>query len=476
MNPRAAPIESYMRRVLAGVALMLLTLLLAGYLGQRETEADGWWYLQLAALAGLLALLGIWLYRCKYSVAGPLQRVVEWASRIRQGDFSARLDGDMGRLSSLQDDINRLADWLQSLADEKSRRLEAKTKSLQLLYDVSAEINRSPNIEYLVSEFLVSLMEVVGARYAEAYLYDASGEEKLLSSLGDDAWFTASRLESENTLEERCITIPLQFHGRVHGEYRLYLKEHVRELPEDMAQLLASIGRNLGMAVEKVRQEQESARLSLMEERARMANELHDSLAQTLASLRFQVRTLDDLMHQDDELATWTQMEKVEGMLDEAHRELRNLIGQFRAPIDPGGLIPAIKKAVTRFRTETGLPIFFHHQWGDLELPPEWEVEIARIVQEALANIRKHSNAGMARILLRRSGRGHYLVLIEDDGIGFGERKDSGHPGEHIGLSVMQERARRIGGELKIESEPGEGTLILLSFDYPVDQSGESGN
>ncbi|MEA3292123.1 MAG: histidine kinase [Pseudomonadota bacterium] len=444
---------------------MLILVLLTGLSGWRSGPG-GWWYLQLAALVVLLLLIGMWFYHCRRSVADPLQRIAEWASSIRQGDFTARVSGEMGRLSAVQDDINRLAEWLQSLADEKSRSLENKSKSLQLLYDVSTGINQSPDVESLVSEFMLSLMEVVGAPYGEALTYPEGGGERLLSNAGDVEWFETAKREAEMALEERCITIPMQFQGRVYGEYRLYLKEHIRELPEEVAQLLSSIGRNLGMAIEKVGQEKESVRLSLVEERARMANELHDSLAQTLASLRFQVRTLDDLMHQDDEVATWTQMEKVEGILDEAHKELRHLIGQFRAPIDPGGLIPAIRKSVTRFRTETGLPIFFHHQWGDLELPQHWEVEIARIVQEALTNIRKHSGASMVRILLRDTGNGHYLVLIEDDGIGLGEPEDSEHPGEHIGLSVMQERAQRIGGELRIESEPGEGTLILLSFDY----------
>ena len=202
-----------------------------------------------------------------------------------------------------------------------------------------------------------------------------------------------------------------------------------------------------------------------MEERVSLANELHDSLAQTIASLRFQVRVLDETLHQGDESATWQEMERVEKSLEQAHIELRELIAHFRAPIDKQGLIPAIEKTVSRFRQEEAdTAIFFQNRWHDVELAEETEVHILRVIQEALANIKKHSQANTVRILLRQDQTGNYIVLIEDDGIGFAESKPVSleHPGQHIGLSVMQERAQSVGAELTIESEAGEGTRILL--------------
>ena len=80
-----------------------------------------------------------------------------------------------------------------------------------------------------------------------------------------------------------------------------------------------------------------------------------------------------------------------------------------------------------------------------------------------MSNIGKHSNARNARILLNGEGKGVYTLLIEDDGEGMAPVSAS-RPGEHIGLSVMRERAERLPGELTIESEPGEGTRIVLTF------------
>jgi two-component system nitrate/nitrite sensor histidine kinase NarX len=85
-------------------------------------------------------------------------------------------------------------------------------------------------------------------------------------------------------------------------------------------------------------------------------------------------------------------------------------------------------------------------------------------VQEALTNTRKHAQAHTVRVLLRCRPAGGYLLLVEDDGVGFELPNRNGHPGEHIGLSIMEERARRLGGQLRIESEPGEGTRVELTY------------
>ena len=93
---------------------------------------------------------------------------------------------------------------------------------------------------------------------------------------------------------------------------------------------------------------------------------------------------------------------------------------------------------------------------------------MVRIVQEALANIKKHAKADSVRILMSSTAEGHCSVLVEDDGIGLSNRKKpNSTTGEHIGLSIMNERAEKINGEISFESED-EGTLVQLSFDVPV--------
>ena len=314
------------------------------------------------------------------------------------------------------------------------------------------------------------MAEVLEAHRIAFYRFDAEAtENETATPVRVAAWDSADGLSAD----DECIKIPLRLSKQAFGECHIWFAAGRFPLPDEFSQLLYTLGRNIGMALERIDLHAESARLSRMRERTHLANELHDSLAQTIAGLGFQVRILDDLLHQREEHAAWKQLENVENLLEEANAELRSLIGYFRGPIDladSGGLGPAIKASVARFRSEAKIPLFFQEQWGEVDIPETWQREIVRIIQEALNNIRKHSRAENARVLLRRDEGGKYTALVEDDGVGTAiteaatDAADADNPGEHIGLSVMAQRAKSIGADFHIESEPGEGTRILLSF------------
>lgn len=272
-----------------------------------------------------------------------LKAVSEWASNIRQGKFSARLELNDQKYSDTQKDINRLAQWLQDLALQSQAELDLRKRKIKA-------------------------------------------------------------------------------------------------------------------------QEKDSALLVRMSERTAFAHELHDSMAQTLASLRFQVRILDDVLQDVTHPRVWSQMETVEELVDLAHKELRSLIGQFRAPIESGNTSTSLEKILARFRTESGIPVFFQNQCEDQAFSEPLQIAIVRIAQEALKNVCKHSQAETVRLLLRPLNAGTGLMVIEDDGIGFDEVPQTEQAGMHIGLSVMKERAAQIGGTLQIDSEKGEGTQIKLTF------------
>ena len=209
-----------------------------------------------------------------------------------------------------------------------------------------------------------------------------------------------------------------------------------------------------------------------MEERTTLAHELHDSLAQTLASLRFQVRLLEDLLKQGGgSEAAGKDVQRIRSGLDEAHTELRELLNSFRAPVDERGLISALEKVVERFGRETGIHVLFQNDCREPALSSAEEMQMLRVAQECLVNIRKHARAHTVRVLLSCRGGGIYSLLIEDDGIGFEDPAREGKPGEHVGLSIMEERARRLGGNLRIESEVGEGTRVELSYQPQPDRS-----
>ena len=211
-----------------------------------------------------------------------------------------------------------------------------------------------------------------------------------------------------------------------------------------------------------------SDRLLRFEDRSAIANELHDSLAQSLASLKMQVRVLDDTLRQDNEVAIWKEMENIQAGLDEANIELRELITYFRLPVDGNGVVSAIEKAVSRFRLTSSIEAVLQNHWPAVNLPVEYERQVLRIVQEGLANVRKHSGADMVRILLNQAHDAR-RVLIEDDGVGMSLTPDE--MDNHFGLSIMQERADSIGATLQLESEPGDGTRIILTLPIMQDKA-----
>ena len=99
------------------------------------------------------------------------------------------------------------------------------------------------------------------------------------------------------------------------------------------------------------------------------------------------------------------------------------------------------------------------------------EMNVYRIVQESLTNIRKHADAHIVRVLLQCDDSGNYLILIENDGKGFDKETIQSEAGKHLGLTIMKERAAYLGGKLKIDSEPDEGTRVELRFKYVPEQN-----
>ena len=153
-------------------------------------------------------------------------------------------------------------------------------------------------------------------------------------------------------------------------------------------------------------------------ERTWLAHELHDSLAQTLASVRYYIRNLDHAIQGGDECEIYELLEIVEDNVEVANTELRALISRFRAPMEEGSLIPAIEHIIRKFRGETSLNAVFQNRLGDIEFPPVVVSQVVRIVQEAVANIRKHAQADLIRVMLYLESE-RYHLLVEDDGLGF---------------------------------------------------------
>lgn len=436
-------------------------------------------------------------------VLKPMDSVRSWAARMRAGDYSAELNMPMsGQFARLMQDISEMGRWYKDIAlegddrfSDQVRQMARKTRLLEILYDIAATINVSRDLNDVLLRFLRLSADVTHARAALVRLTVEDGDMQLIGAIGADkdefqdrllmtdvipgkqtrvksVYVTSPRvcvdfeaMAGDDDLLE-CIIIPLLHQGEVMGTYHLLVDQSVSSLSYDMHELFTSLGYHLGMAVHKAHLDKEAKKQTIFRERLTLAHELHDSLAQSMVSLRFQCKALDDSINNSNLDSASKDVTKLRLGVDKANAELRELLAHFRAPIDERGLVPALSDILKKFREEQQLMVFSQFDCDDPRPPMHIQRQVIRIVQEALANVRKHADARILRLLLRVSEQGEYYLLIEDDGHGF-EGRVKGRAGDHVGLKVMRERAEHINAKLSVESEPGEGTRVELSFTLP---------
>jgi two-component system nitrate/nitrite sensor histidine kinase NarX len=181
--------------------------------------------------------------------------------------------------------------------------------------------------------------------------------------------------------------------------------------------------------------------------------------------MRLQLKMLSEALARKDIGGAQYEANGLRRAMTQANADLRDLLTNYRLKIDASGLVQTLANLVERFGRETGIAVYFQNECLALALTPAQEVQVFYIIQEALTNIRKHSGARNVRIMLNNEDD-FYTVLIEDDGLGMTDVVE-GAPGEHAGLAIMRERTLRLPGQIVIESEPGEGTRIVLIFNAP---------
>ncbi len=470
------------RRILAAFAALVAAL---AALLAAQWNPGGYFPAAAAALLWLpvAVCLAATAWYLRLDLVQPSRHLHTWLQRVHAGDLAARLPnlGDSS-FAGLCDDLNTFCTMLETQsrgAESQLQRhaghLTEKTRSLALLYRFAASLNMAHNLDELLEQVLTGLEDIYGIGAVAVRLRLENGGMQLLASSGlppdspqlskcldgDSEWLQTSEAD-------RRLAVPMKYHGETLGVCILNLDPEIFANRSQLKELFASLSRHLGMAIEKMRLDRERQRLSIVEERTYLAHELHDSLAQTIAGLRFQTGALVQTLGGGGGNVRQV-LEQMENSIDEANLQVRELVRHFRAPVEKGSLLQSVRGVVEHFRRDNpGIEVFFQEEWPGVVLPDPYELNILRIVQEALINAHKHSRADFVRILMRgRDGR--YRVLIEDNGVGVA---DAGPSEErigdgHFGLDVMRDRARRIGGELDVDSAPGEGVRVAMTFNYP---------
>ena len=203
--------------------------------------------------------------------------------------------------------------------------------------------------------------------------------------------------------------------------------------------------------------------LAILEERERLACELHDSLAQDLACLRLNLIEAERSFGRNASVETKTLLSELFQMVDEAYQNLRESIFGLRALAlkNHVGLVAALGDYLKDFSEVRKIPVKLEVDHPEMiNFSSQVEIQLIRIIHEALTNIVKHAQATQGKITIENNDEAAHII-IEDDGRGFIANKTS-ETSLRFGLETMKDRAKSVGGKLSVNSAPGQGTRVTI--------------
>jgi len=451
--------------------------------------------LMIAGCVGIIYLLYGWVIR-------PVESLRLGITQMTARNFTYRVPVEGGdELGELASGFNDMASQLSHLyrdlehrVEEKTQQLELQNRELSTLYEFSAYLSQAGDLEMRCQGFLARLVEYFSAdggtvrildpRQKNLHLTVHQGlslefvkQEQCLHA-GDCLCGEASEkgvtvLHDFRNLPKdfslRCreegftaIAIAQIIHaGQQLGSYTLHFQKP-REFSSDDRRLFNTLGQHLGVAIENQRLLARTRELAIAEERNFMAQGLHDSIAQGLSFLKLQVQMLEDSISRGKSEEVTEVIKLIELGVSESYDDVRELLTNFRIKLDDGDIVEAVRASAERFKKQTGINVSVNVIKQGPPLPPEHQLQILFIVQEALSNIRKHANARHVQITL--DDQDDFNLTISDDGQGFNAAASDEIQDQHIGLKIMKERAARLQAQLSVVSAPNSGVQVYLSL------------
>jgi two-component system nitrate/nitrite sensor histidine kinase NarX len=220
------------------------------------------------------------------------------------------------------------------------------------------------------------------------------------------------------------------------------------------------------IAVRTARLHEAEEQWTIHAERDRIARELHDSLAQVLGVIHLQLRALEARAKDEASHGMAGELSDLADTADEAYRDVREAILGLRETVrEDDGLEGSLREYLRKYSRQTGIATHLECD-GDARrgLSPRAEVQLLRVVQEALTNTRKHADA--RRVTVRIAvGAEATTLTIEDDGHGFDPALVAGSMEGGFGLASMRERVEQVGGTLAVHTAPDAGTRIVVRLE-----------
>lgn len=382
--------------------------------------------------------------------------------------------------------------FINHLQQENLNRL----RELTILSEVSQAVDEYHNLDTLLNKALTKFINITEADFGEFYLVDEKSHELLHilhNGILDDIFKRDLQLDLRVWLVDEGVRLNqqviikdfLEFHSRPIANLTTYKVNSLAVVPLksssgtigvvclfsldpghfklNESNLFLNIGNRIAMAIEKARLYQKVQAIAVLEERERISAELHDGLAQVLSYVITKSQATRQLLEKITEANDY--LGEIENVAQELYTDTREVIVGLRTAISGDrSLISALNDYVARFNQmhniKTELIIDDH---AVPSLSPQVELQAIRVVQEALSNARKHSEATRATIKVE-AGDNEITITIKDNGKGFDTTKADIVDWTKFGLRNMKERADSIHGSLLLESNPQKGTEVILKI------------
>jgi two-component system sensor histidine kinase DevS len=386
---------------------------------------------------------------------------------------------------------------------ERDKSLSQRNKDLKLLNDIGEMLANTFEIDKILEKTLDYVMNYLDVEASEVFLTEEDGLSlRMAMHRGDgaDAFWTkdqfrlgegfvgvvaesgkplvSSSLDQDVRFLRRqvvnagfqCLAcIPLIAHTNSIGVMGIATRKMQRLEPREI-NLLTSIGTWTGTAIENVRLNQQGRRLAVLEERERIGMDLHDGIIQSIYSVGLALDYARMEVETNPDKALVKLEQAIEG-LNSTIRDIRTYIMDLRPRQFRGeNLMESLQRLIDETCANTELEISLNGpDSGSVILPTAISTALFHISQEALANVAKHAEAHHVKMSLW-TVPGRIQMEISDDGAGFDLSNTSLELGH--GLANMRTRARKMGGDIEVNSQPGKGTSVLTWI--PLDQNGNS--
>jgi nitrate/nitrite-specific signal transduction histidine kinase len=339
-----------------------------------------------------------------------------------------------------------------------------RVHELSTLYDITETLHSRLDLSGMMKRILARTVEASRADAGLVLLRETDGTLSPAAVAGD--WQGLERLPLVESLAAGALAsvlcAPMLADAGAIGVIVLGSRRAEAFLYPQV-RLVSIIAGQAALLAENARLYSQLEHQAVLAERGRLAREMHDGLAQTLGYLKLRAGQIAGWVLSGQTEQAGTALQELAQTADDAYLDLRTALDGLRVALDhpqPGDFGEELRRLAADFQRLSGVPVELSVE-AEPDLSPARQAHLRSIVQESLANVRKHAQACRVRLQLAQTA-GRAVLLIEDNGRGFEAGQE--WPATRHGLRVMQERAALLGADLQVSTSPGAGTRVTLEW------------